>query len=87
MNTHIERARNLLELLDGRKLMHEDHASCLQWLHEITSGKLMICEWKRNAAGQYYIHGLESPKENERPDTMRTTGPRAISVVAARSAQ
>lgn len=78
MNTNTENARVLLDLLDGKKLMHEDESECIRWLHGITSGKLMVCEWKLNGSGQYVIDGILSPKEVERPDTLRNVATRSI---------
>lgn len=83
MNTSTENAKILLDFLDGKKMMHEDQAECLQWLHGITSGKLMICEWKLNNTGQYVIDGIVSPREVERPDPLRAVSSRTIGVVTA----
>jgi hypothetical protein len=72
-----------LDLLDGKKLMHEDEAECMRWLHAITSGRLMICEWKRNGQGQYVIDGIMSPKESDRPEALRNVAARSIGVVTS----
>lgn len=87
MSMHVELARNLLGLMGGCKLTHEDHAACRYWLHEIISGKLMICEWKRDATGQYYIDGLDMPWDDEPPTVERPMIPRTISLVTPRSVQ
>lgn len=83
MNRNVDNAKILLDLIDGNKLMHEDEDECTRWLHAISSGRLMICEWKRNGQGQYVIDGILSPKESDRPDAPRNVANRSIGVVAS----
>jgi hypothetical protein len=43
----------------------------------------MICEWKINNTGQYFIEGIVSPREVDRPDPLRAVTSRSMGVVTA----